>query len=391
MTISSIRLALWIGPGIPGPAPAELMRALRAVEVTQADAAPCGFQLTFQAEMAPQSDFAIVQNSLLRPFSRVLVQVIVDGDTSTLIDGFITHQQYLPGNGPDLSTFVVTGEDVSVKMDLVAYSLEYPAMPDPAIAAAVLAKWLALGISPRIVPTLVNLIPFSYVPQQSGTDRSFMQELAQRNGNVFYVTPGPVPFQNIAYWGPPSRIGAPSAVLNVAVGAASTVRSVQAQYDALAPSAVLGYAMETTSDPYVPLPVTAMGSTRVPPLAARPALTPAAVPALETRLQLWPLTPQDAGLDPPTANIRAQAQTDLSTDAVVSVRCEVSPLELGKVLQAPDIVGLRGAGDDYDGLYYLKSASHQISLYSQGQWNYTQSLTLTREGAGTTTQILEAR
>ena len=221
MTISSIRLALWIGPGIPGPAPAELMRALRAVEVTQTDAAPCGFQLTFQAEMAPQSDFAIVQNSLLRPFSRVLVQVIVDGDTSTLIDGFITHQQYLPGNGPDLSTFVVTGEDVSVKMDLVAYSLEYPAMPDPAIAAAVLAKWLALGISPRIVPTLVNLIPFSYVPQQSGTDRSFMQELAQRNGNVFYVTPGPVPFQNIAYWGPPSRIGAPSAVLNVAVGAAS--------------------------------------------------------------------------------------------------------------------------------------------------------------------------
>lgn len=390
MSISSIRLALWVGPGIPGPAPAELMRALRAVEVTQTDAAPCGFQLTFQTELAPQSDFAIVQNTLLRPFSRVLVQVIVDGDPSTLIDGFITHQQYLPSNGPDLSAFVVTGEDVSVKMDLVSHSLEYPSMPDPAIVDAVLAKWLALGIFPRIVPTPVNLTPFSYVPQQSGTDRAFIQELAQRNGNVFYVTPGSAPFQNNAYWGPPPRIGVPSAVLNVAVGAAATVRSVQAEYDALAPAATLGYAMETTSDPYVPLPVVTVESTRVPPLAARPALTPAAVAMQQTRLQLWPLTALDAGVDPVTASVQAQAQTDLSTDAVVSVRCEVSPLRIGKVLQAPDIVGLRGTGDDYDGLYYLKSASHQISLYSEGQWDYTQSLVLTREGVGTTTQLLEA-
>ena len=390
MSISSVRLALWIGPGLPGPAPGELMRALRAVEVTQTDTAPCGFQLTFQAELTPQSDFAIVQNSLLRPFSRVLVQVIVDGDPSTLIDGFITHQQYLPGNGPDPSTFVVTGEDVSVKMDLIAYSLEYPAMPDPAIAALVLAKWLALGIYPTVVPTQANLVPFSYVPQQSGTDRAFMQELAQRNGNIFYVTPGSVPFQNTAYWGPPPRFGAPSAVLNVAVGAASTVRSVQAEYDALASFATSGFAMETTVDPYEQQPVVVMSSTRVPPLAARPALTPAAVAQQETRLQLWPLTPQDAGLDPVTANAQAQAQTDLSTDAVVSVRCDVSPLDVGRVLQAPDIVGLRGAGGDYDGLYYLKSASHQISLYSEAQWNYTQSLVLTREGAGTTTQNLEA-
>ena len=390
MSISTVRLALWIGPGLPGPAPGELMRALRAVEVTQADTAPCGFQLTFQAELTRQADFAIVQSTLLRPFSRVLVQVIVDGEPSTLIDGFITHQQYLPSNGPAESTFVVTGEDVSVKMDLVAYSLEYPAMPDPAIAGVVLARWLALGIAASIVPTPVNLVPFSYVPQQSGTDRAFMQELAQRNGNIFYVTPGLVPFQNTAYWGPPPRAGAPSAVLNVAVGAASTVRSVQAQYDALAPSATLGYAMETTSDPYEALPVSATGSTRMPPLALRPALTPQAVGLLEARLRLWPGCPQDAGLDPVTANVQAQAQTNLSTDAVVSVRCDVSPLEVGRVLQAPDIVGLRGAGGDYDGLYYLKSASHQISLYSEAQWDYTQSLVLTREGVGTTTQLLEA-
>jgi hypothetical protein len=202
MSISSIRLGLSVGPGLPDPAPARIMRALRAVEVTQTDTAPCSFQLTFQADQTAQGDFQIAEDDLLRPFRRVRVQVIVDGAPSTLIDGFITRHQYTPGNGPSPSAFVVSGEDVSVKMDLVSYPLEYPAMEDSVIVAAVLAKWVALGIVPLIVPMPTSAVPFSFVPQQNGTDRAYVHHLAQRNGNVFYVTPGPEPFTNVAYWGP---------------------------------------------------------------------------------------------------------------------------------------------------------------------------------------------
>jgi hypothetical protein len=235
MSISSIRLGLSVGPGLPDPAPARIMRALRAVEVTQTDTAPCSFQLTFQAEQTAQGDFQIAEDDLLRPFRRVRVQVIVDGEPSTLIDGFITRHQYTPGNGPSPSAFVVSGEDVSVKMDLVSYPLEYPAMEDSVIVAAVLAKWVALGIVPLIVPMPTSAVPFSFVPQQNGTDRAYVHHLAQRNGNVFYVTPGPEPFTNVAYWGPPPRGAVPAAILDAAVGAAATVASVQAEYDALAP------------------------------------------------------------------------------------------------------------------------------------------------------------
>lgn len=101
MSLPSVQLGVSIGPGFPGPAPPYMMRALRRVEVTQQDSAPCGFQLTFLAEIASDSSvFEIVGDPLLGPFNRVLLRVSAGGPPVTVIDGFITHQQYVPGNGP---------------------------------------------------------------------------------------------------------------------------------------------------------------------------------------------------------------------------------------------------------------------------------------------------
>ena len=47
------------------------------------------------------------------------------------------------------------------------------------------------------------------------------------------------------------------------------------------------------------------------------------------------------------------------------------------------LVGLRGAGFTYDGLYYVKSVSHAIS---KGQ--YKQRFSLTREGTGAITPVV---
>ena len=52
----------------------------------------------------------------------------------------------------------------------------------------------------------------------------------------------------------------------------------------------------------------------------------------------------------------------MSTDEVVTVNCSFAPARLGTVVSAPGVVGVRGTGQAYDGLYYLKSATHQISL-----------------------------
>jgi hypothetical protein len=381
--LTTIRLGLRAGQGFPGPAPAHLMRALRKVEVTQQDSAPCGFQLTFLAEIASAgSVFDIVADSLLAPFNRVLLRVTAGGLPVTLIDGFITHHQYMPGNGPDDTMFVVTGEDISVMMDMVDYSREFPAMPDAATVLGVLAPWLALGIVPTVIPSPTSLIPIDYVPQQAETDRALLQRLAQANGNVFFVTPTIVPYVNQAYWGPPPRFMALSAVLDVAVGAASTVDSFNAEYNALAPETYFGESIETTVEPYESVPIATFQSTRLPPLAAQPALTQNPV----SRSILW----RDDQFEPVAAMLQAQSRTNVSTDNVVTVNCSFAPARLGTVVNAPGVVGVRGTGQSYDGLYYLKSAGHQISLLADSGWDYTQQLTMTREGTGTTTPVLVA-
>jgi len=380
--LARIDLGVQIGPGFPPPAPAHIMRALRKVEITQQDSAPCGFQLTFLATITSAGeDFDIVADPLLAPFNRVLLRTAVNDMPLTLIDGFITHHQYMPVNGPGDSMFVITGEDISVMMDLVDYSREFPSLPDAATVAAVLAPWLALGIVPSIIPPPTALVPIDYVPQQAETDRALLQRLAQANGSLFYITPTAVPFLNQAYWGPQRRDTPPDAVLDVAVGAASTADGFTAQYNALAPETFFGESTETLIEPYEAVPIATFESTRFPPLAAQPALLQNPL----SRRTLW----RDDQLDPVRALAQAQSRTNLSTDEVVTVTCSFQPARLGRVVNAPGIIGVRGTGDAYDGLYYLKSATHEIGMMGDGGWDYTQQVTMTREGTGTTDVVLE--
>ncbi|HMJ77003.1 MAG TPA: hypothetical protein VK507_13585, partial [Iamia sp.] len=87
---------------------------------------------------------------------------------------------------------------------------------------------------------------------------------------------------------------------------------------------------------------------------------------------------------------QAQAATDASTDHVVVGTCEVRVARLGTVLTAPGVVGVRGAGRAYDGLYRLESVVHRIDLTADDTWDFTQSLTIAREGLGAITATLEA-
>jgi hypothetical protein len=266
-------------------------------------------------------------------------------------------------------------------------------MGDFVIAELVLAKYLLLGVIPDVQPTLTSIIPFEYVPQQNGTDLSYLKELAQRNGFIFFITPGPG-LTNSAYWGPPIRGGQPQPALTVDSGPATNVNSLSFAYDALAPTLVYGMVLETIIDPYLPLPVLAMSSTRTPPLATNPALgdslagiLPDPVTAvldafsLTTRGTLF----QGPGLQWMQSEAMAQATLDQSTDKVVTVQGELDVTRYEAILTAPGVVPVRGAGLTYDGLYSIDSVVHKITSRF-GDWDYKQTFTLTREGTGTTIQ-----
>lgn len=388
------------------PAPGSLIDALQQVQVTQGDKAPSTFGLTFHDERLPGSvDFALLQNPLLQPWTRVTLTTAVNGSASTLIDGYITQRQLAPGWGPGGTSVTVSGEDVSVKMNMIEISFDYPHMGDFLIVEAVLAKYLVFKILPDAQPSLADIVPFSFVPQQNGTDRSYLQDLATKHGYRFYVTPGPGKGWNKAYWGPPDLGATPQTALTVDMGPLTNVESIQFGENVLAPTITYGMVPQTTIPPPVPqrLPVGAFASTRSPALAADPVLGSysdsivelfadpitalSKLLELQVRGSLFQTTnlgpAQDQSLGILQALPTAAGLTNDSTDEVLTAQGRLTTSRYGAVLNAPGVVTVRGAGYDCDGLYYVKEVQHSIDT-RPGSWDYTQDFTLTREGTGST-------
>ena len=377
MNLLGINLTLLIGPTVPVPAPPMLTEALQSVEVTHSDEGRSGFQITFQmgrSGPADMLDYPLLAIPLLKPCNRIILIVTLNATPRVLMDGIITNHQLSPASEPGASTLTITGEDVSMMMDMEEKSVEHPAQDETVIANKIIMSYAMYGLIPEVLPPLVidPPIPIERVPVQQNTDLGYLNEMAQRHGYVFYITPGPAPFTNTAYWGPPERLGMPQRALSVNMGPETNVKSINFQNNALSPTLLSGEVQDRTTNQS--MPVRTLASTR-PPLASQPALlTQSCVRQRRFRAE--------AGLNTMQAFARAQGETDASTD-VVTVDGELDALRYGDLLQARGLVGLRGAGYSYDGLYYVKRVTHNIR-----NGEYTQRFTLTREGVGAISPVV---
>jgi hypothetical protein len=368
-----IHLELMVGPTVPVPAPHDVTSALKSVEIRHSDEGRSGFQLQFEAGRDGPigvADNPMALNPLLSPFNRVIVMVTFDVMPVVLIDGVITNSQLAASNHPGASTLTLTGEDVSVMLDMEEKSAEWLGMPDPLIATLIILSYAQYGLIPMVIPPPISLPPnpVESVPVQQGTDLSYLRDLAAFYGYVFFVIPGPAPGTNTAYWGPNVPLGAPLPALRIGTNPQSNVASMNFTYDALKPELVEGQNQDPTIG--ADLPVRSIPTVR-PPLALRPAVV-TQFPNVRRRQY------RDSGASTPEALASAQGTTDASTE-VVQGTGEVDALRYGRALFPRSLVGVAGAGLTYDGLYYVKQVSHSIT-----RSHYKQSVTLTREGLTTT-------
>ena len=371
-----LRLTLLIGPTAPLPAPPFLLEALQSVEVTHADEERSGFQITFRAargDLTDALDYKLLTLPLLRPFNRVILLSTIDFVPRVLMDGFITHQQLDPAK----SILTITGEDVSVMMDLTEKSAEHPALDETLIAAKIIATYAQYGLIPKVIPPpiLDPPLPIERTPVQQGTDLAYLIAMAKRFGYVFYIKPGPAPLINTAYWGPPERLGLPQPALSVNMGNQTNVESLTFKNDALVPTLVQGLVQDRLTN--LPLPVLSLPLPpyKLPPLESEPSLI-FNQPNVRTKQF------RESGLTVQEALARAQGTTD-AANAVVTAEGELDVLRYGSVLDARGLVGVRGAGFSYDGLYYVKRVKHLIK-----KQQYKQQVTLTREGVGSITPVV---
>jgi len=372
MDFLGIHLTLLIGPSVPVPAPALLMEALEGVEVSTGGERS-GFQISFQAGRSGPADlidYSLLASPLLQTWNRVILIVTFNATPRVLMDGFVTQREFSPSDEPGQSRVTLTGEDVSVKMDLAEQSTLHPALDDSLIALKLIAEYASLGLTPMVIPPMVidPPLPIDRVPAQTHSDLGHLQKLATRNGYVFYVVPGPVPMVNTAYWGPPVRVGLPQSAITVNMGPNTNVSRFSVHSDGLGPVQLAGQVQDRLTNQA--LPVNLFASLR-PPLAALPAWL-ISQPNVRTRQF------RESGVDTMQAFGRAQAEVEDSMDAVQATG-DLDALRYGDLLQPRGLVGVRGAGYLHDGLWYVKNVTHRIR-----RENYTQSFTLTREGWGST-------
>jgi hypothetical protein len=376
MSILGTTLTLLIGPTVAVPAPPTVIENLSRVEVTTSDDARSGFQLTFDAgRSGPMDlvDYPLLLNPLLKPFNRVLLLVVFGARPRVLMDGIITHQELSPGSRPGTSTLSVTGEDVTVMMDLEEKSAEHPAQDETIIANLLILQYAQYGLIPTVIPPLAvdPPIPIERIPVQQGTDLQYLTQMAARHGYVFFVTPGPAPFINTAYWGPSPRLSVPQRALSVDLGPETNVDSISFRTNALAPTRVAGNIQDRTTNQT--MPVETFASTR-PPLSSQPAmLTQSSVRSTQLR---------SSGLNAMQAFARAQGMTDAASD-VLTAEGQLDALRYGDLLQPRGLAGLRGAGYAHDGIYYVKRVKHSIK-----RGEYKQQFTLTRDGSGSITPVV---
>jgi hypothetical protein len=241
--------------------------------------------------------------------------------------------------------------------------IPYPAMSPEVRVALIVAKYAIFGLIPLVIPSIfVDVpIPTDKIPTHQGNDLEYVKKLATDAGYVFYIEPGPVAGVNFAYWGPEIRSGVPQPALNVNFDAHTNVDSLTFSQDGLSRERPYNFVNVPQTHLSIPIPSPDINLLR-PPLAARPA------PALKTKKL------ETANLNPQQAVLRSLAHAGQSSDAVTGSG-SLNVLRYGRILRARQLVGVRGASLAFDGLYYVKSVTHNLKA-----GEYKQSFTLAREG-----------
>ena len=364
--LKGVHLTLMIGPAVPVPAPQAVIDAISAVQVTSGKGGS-GFQLTFALSKKSPLLTTMLPAGYFDPIStRVIIIVTLGGLPNVLMDGIVTRQELQPSSEPGQSTLTITGEDLSVLMDVVAKIIPYPAMPEIAQVYAALAPYAAFGVVPLAIPPIISALRIptdGFSSQIHATDREFVQRRASECGYVFYVEPGPLPGQSIAYFGPDIRIPVPQPALNINMDAHTNVESLSFSLDGRAKKVRIYMINDPITHKIpIPLPVPNINVFK-PPLGLRPT-PPARIEFADDVASMEPL---------------AAAQSVLSylmnnSDAVSGTGA-LDVLRYGRVLRSRMLVGVRGAGLAYDGLYYVDSVTHNLK-----RGEYKQNFSLSRDG-----------
>jgi len=372
--LKGIYLSLFIGPLVPIPAPKEVTDAMISAQINTGGERS-GFQLVFSMNKKSTIYKTLLPSGYFDPgTTRVILSCTVGGIPNVLIDGVVTRHEVSPSNEAGQSTLTLTGEDLTVLMDVIELPImRYPCMPIVARLNLLLLKYAVFGVIPLVIPPIFPDVPIptDQIPSQTGSDLAYIKKMAEQTGYIFYLEPGPAPGSSIFYFGPDIRIPIPQPALSINMDANTNVETLSFSLDGLAKKIVVMTIMDpVTGRIPIPVPVPNISLLR-PPLGAIP------TPPMKISF------PSDGGnLNSIQAIGLALAKTG-DTGEAISGSGTLNVLRYGSVLRANQLVGVRGAGTTYDGLYCVRTVTHNLK-----RGEFKESFTLSRDGLVSATQVV---
>ncbi|MDR2153624.1 MAG: hypothetical protein LBE78_01155 [Burkholderiaceae bacterium] len=359
----AVTLSLFVGP-VPLPAPREVVQALAhaKVEIGSGEA-QSGFELAFDLPLrSPLRTLFLLTGGGSLPLMRVVLVVTINGQAQSIIDGVATDVETQPGEG-GIGKLIVKGKDLSALMDIIELpGIPFPAMPPSARVLLCLSKYAALGVMPMVIPSIIDVppLPMQQIPQQRGSDYAYIKQLAADAGYVFYLEAGPKPGTSKAYWGPEIRLGQPQPALTTGMDALTNVETLSFRFEKEKKTTPVVFFQEPMSKAPIGIPIPDVTPLN-PPLGL--------VPPLPPQIKFLHDTAQ---LDAPQALMAGIAYAGQHSDSVFGDG-QLDVAKYGRLLKSRALVGVRGAGLPFDGLYYVKSVTHEIERGS-----YKQSFSLAR-------------
>ena len=373
MLKGSIKLTLLMGPTIPVPVPQPVTDALDSVEVRHAAGRRSGFQLSFKFSSGSVLNTVLLLMGEIGPIVRVVLVATVNGVPHILSDGVMTSHQVVPGTAGEQSTFTVTGEDLTAVMNQIDVTgIPYPAMTPSLRVLTIIARYAIYGMIPLVIPELFMDVPIptDRIPTHRGTDLQYTEELAREVGHVFYIEPGPAPGTNVAYWGPEVKVGIPQPALNTNMNGHTNVESLSFQFDAQQSTLPVIFIQNELTKIPIPIPVPSIDILN-PPLGL--------ISGIPSRIRQLNSTSQ---LSPIRAAARGASEASRTADAVRATG-SLDVMRYGHILKARGLVGVRGAGTAYNGLYFVRSVTSRLK-----RGEFKQDFTLTRNGLISTVPVV---
>jgi hypothetical protein len=329
---------------LPNAAPDPSLAQPARVEITEAVGACTTFSLFYDFHIE-DGDLALLKEARLGPEAEIALRVLDGEAPAVLVRGPVTRQRISVVTGGEGSVLEVTGADLMVALGREHKVHAWPSTTD---AAAITELLGGAGLAPQVkLPSSVVHTETRRALVQREPDLHLIRRLARRNGCWVWIEYDPLAATPTVHVERPP-LNQPASVKFQLSGADSNIEQATIEWDVerMVATAAAGRDIFGATDidgsiersPLTGLADKALGDIVAKPRKAR--LTVAA---------------DDAG------DLVARSEAALIEDGwFVRVTLQVRARVLKRVVRAPSVVELHGAGSRHSGKYLVARVAHRI-------------------------------